>query len=240
MKIIALGDTHGRTVWKKIVAKENFDKVVFVGDYFDTHEYVTPAQQKRNFEDIIAYKEVNKDKVVLLIGNHDFHYLSDMDERYSGFNRYHAANIEQLLLNALQKDYLQMCFYYEPFLFVHAGITKTWCRNALGNDSFKNNELLAQTINQLFNEQPGLFRFTPGKGEDAYGDEVEQSPIWVRPDSLLADRVDNCTQIVGHTTQYQLVPDSKVTFIDALGTSGEYLCITDGYMQVHHSKRWYS
>jgi len=38
MRIIALGDTHGRTDWKQITARERFDKVVFIGDYFDTHE----------------------------------------------------------------------------------------------------------------------------------------------------------------------------------------------------------
>ena len=29
MRIIALGDTHGRTDWKQITANEKFDKVVF-------------------------------------------------------------------------------------------------------------------------------------------------------------------------------------------------------------------
>lgn len=46
MKLIALGDTHGRTDWKEIVAETEFDKVIFIGDYFDTHENITPEQQK--------------------------------------------------------------------------------------------------------------------------------------------------------------------------------------------------
>jgi len=234
MKIIALGDTHGRTIWKQIVAKETFDKVVFIGDYFDTHEGISAGQQIHNFKDIVTYKEANKDKVVLLFGNHDFHYLSTIGEQYSGFNRLHAKEIEALLVAALDNDYLQMCFHYEHFLFVHAGITKTWCRNTLGDDHFESGKVLEQTINKLFISHPDKFAFTPGKRYDAYGDEVEQSPIWVRPDSLFIDRLDNFTQIVGHTVQEQLTPFSDVTLIDTLGTSGEYLCIVDGEMQVRN------
>jgi hypothetical protein len=234
MKIIALGDTHGRTIWKRIMAKETFDKVVFIGDYFDTHEDVSVGQQIENFKDIIQCKETYKDKLVLLFGNHDFHYLSAMGEHYSGFNRYDAGDIEELLLAALKKDYLQICFHYEQFLFVHAGITKTWCRNTLGKDHFDNGAILEQTINHLFRSEPKKFGFTPGGRYDVYGDEVEQSPIWVRPDSLFVDRLNNFTQIVGHTVQEQLTPFSDVTLIDTLGTSGEYLCIVDGDMQVRN------
>ncbi len=231
MKIVALGDTHGRTNWKYIVAKESFDKLVFTGDYFDTHEGISPSQQKRNFEAIIQYKEANIHKVVLLMGNHDLHYLAVMGERYTGFNRHHARDIEQLLTAALEKDYLQMCFHYQHFLFVHAGITKTWCRNTIGKDCFENGETLAHTINNLFDTQPQAFCFTPGRWRDPYGDEVAQSPVWVRPGSLLTDCLDHFTQIVGHTTRKRLIPGARITLIDTLGTSGEYLSMVDGDMQ---------
>ena len=32
MKIIILGDIHGRTIWKQIIEKENPDKIIFLGD----------------------------------------------------------------------------------------------------------------------------------------------------------------------------------------------------------------
>ena len=235
MKIIALGDTHGRAIWKRIVAKEVFDKVVFIGDYFDTHEGITAGQQKHNFEDIIQYKEANKDNVMLLFGNHDLHYLSAVGEHYSGFNRFHAADIEEMLLAALDNEYFQICFSHEHFLFVHAGITKTWCRNTLGEDYFEKGEIVEQAINSLFKYQPDKFRFTPGRRYDPYGDEVEQGPVWVRPDSLFTDRLDNFTQIVGHTVQEKLIPFSDVILIDTLGTSGEYLSIENGEMQIGNS-----
>ena len=79
-KLIILGDTHGRTTWKEILNKEKeFDKFIFIGDYLDTHENITGEQQLENFKDIRKFKEDNKDKVVLLFGNHDFHYLFSLD-----------------------------------------------------------------------------------------------------------------------------------------------------------------
>lgn len=71
MKIIALGDIHGRDIWKDIVKKESdADKIVFVGDYVDTHDNISPYKQVDNFKEIVEYKKENKDKVILLIGNH--------------------------------------------------------------------------------------------------------------------------------------------------------------------------
>ena len=40
MKIVALGDTHGRYNWKDIVAKESdADKIVFIGDNDCVEQY---------------------------------------------------------------------------------------------------------------------------------------------------------------------------------------------------------
>ena len=77
MKLIALGDIHGRNIWKQILAKEdNFDKIVFIGDYFDSKDGISVLQEIENFKEILELKKKFKDKVVLLFGNHDFHYLN--------------------------------------------------------------------------------------------------------------------------------------------------------------------
>lgn len=73
---IVLGDTHGQNKWKKIIeANKDADEVIFIGDYFDS--FTIPfSEQLSNFVDILNYKTDNKDKVVLLLGNHDYQYLS--------------------------------------------------------------------------------------------------------------------------------------------------------------------
>ena len=70
MKILVLGDIHGRLIWKDIIEKENPDRVIFLGDYVSTHEDISSTQQINNLVDILTYKENNQDKVVLLRGNH--------------------------------------------------------------------------------------------------------------------------------------------------------------------------
>lgn len=222
MRIIALGDTHGRTDWKQITANEKFDKVVFIGDYFDTHEDISPEQQKENFKDIIAYKKANMDKVVLLFGNHDYHYLRTTNETYSGYQQWQKTDIQELLHPAIDEGLLQMCFVWHNLIFCHAGITQTWCENNLVNKDNSYN-FLEDAVNELFKYKPNSFRFTSGKNHSPYGDDVEQSPIWVRPNSLLRDRIEGFIQVVGHTTQNKLVITDDVILIDTLGTSNEYL-----------------
>ena len=76
-KIVVIGDIHGRDTWKEIIAKEEpFDKVVFLGDYFDSY-YISFKNQFINYNEIIKYKDDNKDKVITLFGNHELHYISE-------------------------------------------------------------------------------------------------------------------------------------------------------------------
>ena len=112
MKLIALGDTHGRTLWKQIVEKnQDADKIVFIGDYFDTHDNVSVDQQIENFKDIIEFKKNNMEKVVLLLGNHDFHYLNGAQEKYSGFQAFRYKDINKVLEPEVADGLIQMCLY---------------------------------------------------------------------------------------------------------------------------------
>lgn len=224
MKIIAIGDIHGRNIWKKIVDKTDADKIVFIGDYFDSFD-IKGEEQINNFKDIITYKKTYPNKVILLLGNHDFHYL-DVGERYSGFQNGMQYYIASEIKQAIKENLLQICYITGNLIFVHAGVTKTWCVN--NNIDLVNIE---QSINDTFTYKPNAFKFTPGKNQSVYGDDVCQSPIWVRPQSLLIDKIDNYTQIVGHTQQNKLTQIGEAVFIDTLGTSGEYLQITDGKME---------
>lgn len=125
MKILALGDIHGRENWKEIVTNSQFDKIVFAGDYFDSRNYISGKQQMNNFKDLIAYKRANNEKVILLLGNHDYHYLKSATEKYSSYQYYSEKEIQELLEDAIKEELIQLCFAQEKFLFTHAGVTKT-------------------------------------------------------------------------------------------------------------------
>ena len=69
MKILILADTHGRGVWQYIIQKENPDKVIFLGDYFDSFD-IGFEDQMYNFKQILKYKQDNPLTTILLLGNH--------------------------------------------------------------------------------------------------------------------------------------------------------------------------
>lgn len=71
MKILVLGDIHGRLIWYDIIKHESPDITIFLGDYITSHEGIYSEQQLANLEDILNYKENNPDKIILLRGNHE-------------------------------------------------------------------------------------------------------------------------------------------------------------------------
>ena len=225
-KIIALGDTHGHETWKGIVEKEkDADKIIFIGDYFDSF-YIPSKLQQENFQAIIKYKKDNPGKVILLMGNHEFHYLSEMDEAYSGYQHKEALHIEALIRPHVTDATLQMAYSIGDYLFVHAGLTSTWV---------KNNDIAGypSSINDLFWKKPRAFKFSD-EDKSGCGEHVSSSPIWVRPTSLKTDMFGTQTQVVGHTTFKDIQFEKNLILIDAI-RSGAYLAIIDGKPEARYA-----
>lgn len=225
-KIIAIGDIHGKDIWEKIVEKEsNANKIIFMGDYFDSFD-IPFEKQKDNFLRLLEYKLDNKDKVILLFGNHDFHYLND-NEHYSGYQSDHALNIGTYILRCIEDELIQPAYFDDGFLFTHAGVTKEWLTNNL-----EENEIVDSRINRLFKEKQSVFKFTPSNPFDNTGDSITQSPIWVRPRALMSNLPDGFKQVVGHTHQKNININDDVIFIDTLDYSNEYLIINNGVPEI--------
>lgn len=226
MKIVVIGDIHGRTIWKEIWEKENPDKIIFVGDYLDTKEDINGFKQLQNFKDILDLKRENHDKVVLLFGNHDYHYLKGHDDHYSGYQGFFAIDFQIAVEKAVKEKLVQACHKEGDFLFVHAGLTKTWCNNqGVSTDPDK----IVDEVNKLFIENRLAFAFNPYQvirgAPSNYGDDVEQGPFWVRQESLSTDMANNLTQVVGHTMMDRIDVRSRIIGIDTLW-QGKYLTLT--------------
>ncbi len=224
MKTIVLGDTHGRSLWKEIIIKHSdFNRLIFIGDYFDTHEKTTGEEQLNNFLDICEFKRKSIDKeIILLIGNHDHHYWPGVTDCCSGYQPHMRPSFQHALED--NKDLLQMCYEdHEHRFYSHAGISKEWLSYNNITDDFE------QNINELFKYRPNAFSYFPGD-YSGYGDHVRQSPIWIRPNSLYRSGIDNI-QIIGHTYQpdINLLKSGRQGYylIDTLGTSKEFLIIND-------------
>jgi predicted phosphodiesterase len=224
MKTLVLGDTHGRDYWKGIVASENPDRVIFIGDYFDSFDN-TAVEQMHNFKEIIDWKQSGQSEVIILIGNHDYHYMRGVSQYYSGYQSGARPAIEQLLED--NKQHLQMAYGMNGFIFTHAGVSSDW----LQIHGYDNESNLIDWINDMWKYKPNVFGFA---GRDPYGDSKISSPIWIRPYSLQAANRDTLRdqfiQVVGHTTQGKIDTEGKSTggryyYIDTLGTSGEYMIL---------------
>lgn len=99
-KILAIGDVHGREVLSRI-DPATFDKIVFIGDYADSHYEADFSDFiiLDNLKKIIEFKKKNPEKVILLLGNHDIHYMyhEEVDE-CSGFRQTMLADLQSLFL----------------------------------------------------------------------------------------------------------------------------------------------
>jgi len=246
MKTIVIGDIHGRSVWKLITHLENADRVIFVGDYFDSFD-ISGVEQIHNFKEIIEYKETSftndgtdnqhKTEVILLIGNHDHHYYPEIGNTGTSGYQYGAApNISQVIDE--NRHHLQMAYSFDNYLFTHAGVSPVFMDQVFGENSWDKNNIV-ELLNDKMKYQPKTFEFS---GFESSGDNTTQTPIWIRPRSLMSANKkhenglkNDYIQIVGHTEMkhLDLVGSDKFTggkyyFIDTLGTSGNYLIIEDG------------
>ena len=134
-RILVVPDIHGRTFWKDPVEKyiDRVDRIVFLGDYLDPYHGDTGLAPVivENLREIIALKLNNREKVILLKGNHDEHYSSDLFYELASGSRLDKQNwtTYHQLFNDF-KDVLQIAHLEEtqhlPYLFTHAGLTVYW------------------------------------------------------------------------------------------------------------------
>lgn len=201
---IAVGDIHGRTNWKEAL-KSDFTEMYFVGDYFDSFDPISATEQIYNFLEICELARKDP-RVKLCLGNHDYHYLSGLgrNEEYSGFQSYKRYDIRIEIEKNI--DLLKIVYITDDKIIIsHAGVTKTFLAI---------NDIHLEDINSEFISNRSLLKFV---GYNVYGDSVESSPIWVRPYSLLDDKIDGYKQIVGHTRMKLIQTIQDCTFIDVEG-----------------------
>lgn len=238
-KIIVVGDVHGRDFWHQVAENEeyNFDHFIFLGDYFDNFPPFTGEGILHNFFDIVEFKNKYPDKVHMLIGNHDYHYMKFSPSRYSGYNHEFAKDIQDVVHDCLEKGLLMPAIAFNDLLFTHAGVGKEWFKNVAHLSPGK---APAEQINQAFKEQPLLFDFLSG-GSSSYGEDPHQGPMWIRPDSLKDQMIDGYHQFIGHShvpqiSFYQNKEKKTLAMLDA-PQAREYVVLdTEGDKYIHVKK----
>ena len=128
-KVLIVPDVHGRKFWHKAMEMvDEVDQVVFLGDYLDPYsrEGITFEDALVEFEGILAFKENYPDKVVLLVGNHDMHYIKTEFMNCSRLNVWRRAEVHDLFMNNIDK--LQLIHEVDNYLFSHAGVYLDWIK----------------------------------------------------------------------------------------------------------------
>ena len=202
-KILIIGDIHGRTFWKDAIEKhaDECSKIIFLGDYLDPYpwEFITRKDAIRNFEDIIKYKQDNKDKVILLLGNHDLHYYDDhfrTRSRYDSSNAYHIKEDFRSHKSLFDMAYEEM-INGQRYLFTHAGVLNSWYKahkDLIG-------ELTVENLNHLKDIKRGIEILTQVSSERGGMGRIG-SMVWsdINEKGDTED-IDGIYQVFGHSQQ---------------------------------------
>ncbi len=219
MKTLILGDTHGYSTWQKIIKKESPDEIIFLGDYFDCYAKTSSREQVDNFNNILQLKDKYKDNCILCLGNHDHHYMANT--ACSGWNPLTQKLLGTRILSLYNEGILVPVHKKDNILFSHAGVSQVWLDKVLQEDL---NLLVDKQLDPDYVQR--TLTFNTIEGYNGYGDTISQSPIWIRPTSLLQSKVKDYIQVVGHTPHDLVTHRDNVYFCDTLPKS--YLTIIDG------------
>lgn len=225
-KILILPDIHGRIFWKGPCKNiEKYDKVIFLGDYLDPYEleHIKVEDAVVNFKEIIDFKKQNKDKVVLLLGNHDMPYAFKDYYHFSSWHCRHAEQYHNEIANLFRTNInlFQIAFVYKDILFTHAGVESEWLEDVVGCKSNDINEI-ADALNHLTEDKDGLlklYKISDSRG----GRDYHPSCIWADVEDIKWDvdaddenekPIHRIRQVFGHTLQALYNKDGKIEYCE--------------------------
>lgn len=217
-KLLIIPDVHSRVFWKEATEKydQECDKIIFLGDYVDSYldEGFTRKQAIKTLEEVIEYKLNNKDKTVLLLGNHCLHYFIKNFPRSTRYDSSNAYKIRELYCQHkhLFKLAHEETINNKKYLFTHAGLMNSWVE--------RNKDIIGEptvdSLNHLLDNPRGISALSEISNYRSWLGEDSGSIVWsdVREkidlnNSLESNIIPNADSIVkrydyqifGHTQQ---------------------------------------
>jgi len=239
--IISIGDCHGFDTWKQPLnywrpneektLVDQYDYIVFVGDYVDEFE-LPDSQIYKNLVEIIELKKLYPDKVILLYGNHDIQYL--LGTKGNGCTGYRPSMWLQLNeLFTQNRNLFQLAFQVKNYLWTHAGVHRGFYSMNIQNKKYiirdgvekeyltiDKSGTVADILNFCFEakHQP-IFDCGLQRG----GHAKVGGPLWADKNELYSKPLDGYHQIVGHTRIKEIKhynhyanKETSTTFIDCM------------------------
>jgi hypothetical protein len=193
---IVIGDVHGLTYWKEAVDDNPDCRYLFLGDYLDPYEYISPQKLIDNLKDIIRLKQEQPQDVVLLLGNHDLHYMTEKIAQSTRWDFDIADEVAELFAD--NRDLFQYACQDDSCIFTHAGMSHKWFTDYFKGDIHRN------IAEQLNNPTPEQERYLYACGTARGGFDECGGIFWADIEELYKP-LQGFTQIVGHNR----VPDIK-------------------------------
>ena len=200
-KLLIIPDVHGRDFWREAVTRHEQMETLFLGDYLDPYpgEGVTEPQAWQELQDIIRFKEEHPERVTLLWGNHDLHYLYPellgcrYDIEHAERNAHYFWDHQTLFKIAYETT-----AGGKRFLFSHAGVGLGWIRYNF--PKLKEKDITAELLNDLV----GYPDFMSALGDiSTYrgGDKPFGSMIWadIIEHGVQGNQLEEVIQVFGHT-----------------------------------------
>lgn len=200
-KLLIIPDVHGRAFWKEATEKyaQECDKIIFLGDYVDSYqnEGFTRKQAIRTLEEVIEYKLNNKNKTVLLLGNHCLHYLIKSFPRSSRYDSSNAYKIRELYC---QHKHLFKLAHEESindkkYLFTHAGLMNSWIER--NKDIIE--EPTVDSLNHLLDNPRGISALSEISNYRTWLGEKSGSIAW----SDAREKID-----LDDSLEYNIIPNA--------------------------------
>lgn len=226
MKILSVGDLHGKPVWMDIDASK-YDRVIFVGDLYDEFYHIRSPEEIHNNALALVQWAREQGNVFFCIGNHDAHYFKWQEPvfkmiRGPGFTQDQLYKAYHLYLD--NKGLFRVAYEIENYLWTHAGLSQagyhfhfyTTERDLRNIYPDVNN--MADALNKMWdiNFEPLFYVPLSRGGYDTYG-----GPLWASKSDTFGGPLEGYHQIVGHTATSDIIhkelnPNTSITYIDCL------------------------
>lgn len=220
VRYLIIPDVHGRTFWRHMVEEclKNHPhiKIIFLGDYLDPYQYegITQEDAIEVFDEIIELKHQYPDRIILLLGNHDLHYVMN-DRRGCRMDYRNKGRI----VDTFRKEFdnFDLCWFDEiagkNIIFSHAGFTRGWLNHRMKwinpemLDRYTSNEIYYSIDYRMIKETDwkDLLKRSHIFSDVSYyrgGDDSFSSFLWTDVNEMIeaADPI-NAMQIFGHSQQ---------------------------------------
>lgn len=246
MKILTIGDIHGRNIWKTFADinwllnagpdaagfgpfEPEYDKYVFLGDYCDAFDKDNKTITE-NLLEIIRFKTLYPNNVILLWGNHDVEYFLDKPwlpkkTAISGFRPEMHYDLYEIFDN--NKHLFQLAYQIDNHIFVHGGIHFGWYHHVFTKakkDKGWDELTVADQINEAFNHRIDcIFDVDHYRG----GYKKVGGPLWCSKQLLDNKPLKNIHQYVGHNVtddfeKHVINDNTSITFCDVLHKKNAY------------------